>query len=486
MTIPSPPGVFDILPSDPKEIWRSSHLWNYLEALIRETALQFGYREIRTPIFERTELFQRGVGETSDIVSKEMYIFEDKGKRSMALRPEGTAPAMRAVIENQLCVETPIQKLFYIGPMFRYDRPQAGRYRQHHQFGAEAIGNGTPEQDVELIDLIYTLYRRLGLKELKIAINSIGDTASRLAYRDALLAYLRPHAKSLSEDSQRRLELNPLRILDSKDPKDREISANAPAILDFLNKECQEHFARVKELLQAIDIPFEVAPRLVRGLDYYNKTVFEIVSGDLGAQNSIGGGGRYDGLLKQLGGPDLPAIGFGTGLERILQTMINQKVPLPHMPHSLLFLIPLGEAAQKFCFKLLHELRQHHISVQMDFSGRKLNKIMQYANSLQCKFTTVIGENELSANLITLKEMATGKTYQVHLDNLIKTLEIESKSKDFIDLYTKMSEPFANENEAEFFEQKISQALGETTKLATEMEESATEMKNILKKKKEE
>lgn len=480
MSLTSPPGTFDILPDETNEPWRNSHLWQYVESVIRETAQQFGYKEMRTPIFERTELFLRGVGETSDIVSKEMYTFEDKGKRSMTLRPEGTAPAIRALIEHQLYNQNPIQKLFYIAPMFRYDRPQAGRYRQHHQFGAEAIGNNSPEQDVELIDLVYTLYQRLGLKNLKVFINSIGDVSSRMAYRDALLAYLRPLTKDLSDDSQRRLELNPLRILDSKDPKDQEIAAKAPSILEFLTPDSKAHFNQLQTLLSAIRIPFEINNRLVRGLDYYNNTVFEIVAGELGAQNSIGGGGRYDGLIKMLGGPDIPSIGFGTGIERIIQTMLNQNVEIPSPKRPSLFLIPLGQDAQTKCFELLHGLRKHHLSAQMDFTGRKLNKVMQYANEIKAKFVAVIGENELKTGSVELKEMDTGLKIQIPLTSLPRILQLEEKSYDFMDIVAEMSQPFHDKAEEEFFHQRISKSLEATKEAASKLNQGLEEIKKLF------
>lgn len=422
MKVPIPPGVFDIVPEEKQDVWRSSYLWNYLEELCRKTAREYGFLEIRTPIFERTELFQRSAGETSDIVSKEMYVFEDKGKRSMCLRPENTAPVMRSFIENQTQTQNPAGKFFYIGPMFRYDRPQAGRYRQHHQFGAEAIGIASPEQDVELIDLLYTLYSRLGLHGLKVTINSIGDTKDRIAFREALQNFLRPHLDTLSADSKARFETNPLRIMDSKDPADRAIVANAPSILDFLSEEARDHFQTVQNWLQKLGIPYEVNKDLVRGLDYYDRTVFEVVTDKLGAQNSIGGGGRYNGLMKTLGGPDLPAVGFGTGLERTLQTMLKQEVPLPQPYRPTLFLIPLGEEAQQHCFLLLHELRWKNIPAQMDFSGRKLAKVMQYANQIGTKFVAVIGENELKTNEVELKEMATGTTSKVSISSLASIL----------------------------------------------------------------
>lgn len=417
------PGVFDILPNDPKEAWRCIHLWTFLEAQIRQVAAEYGFQEIRTPIFERTELFQRGVGETTDIVSKEMYTFLDKGNRSMSLRPEGTAAVMRAFIEHQLHQSAPIHKFFYISPMFRYERAQAGRYRQHHQFGVEAIGSPTPEQDVELIDMLHTLYTRLGLKNLQVNVNSIGDSQSRQAFRDALKSYLKEHYERLSADSKTRFETNPLRILDSKDPMDKEITANAPSILDFLNEESRAHFDKVLHLLKLLQIPFKVNPLLVRGLDYYNKTVFEIVAGELGAQNSVAGGGRYDGLIKSLGGPDLPATGFGTGLERVIQTMLKQEVPLPRPYAPAVFLIALGEKAKEVCFSLLHSLRKQGVTALMDFSDRKINKLMQYASNIGSGHVVVIGDDEIASGDIELKDMATGTKQKLPLDQLAQALK---------------------------------------------------------------
>lgn len=417
-----PPGVFDIIPVDLQETWKSSYLWAFVETIIRKTAHDYGYREIRTPLFERTELFQRSVGDTSDIVSKEMYTFEDKGGRSLSLRPEGTAPVMRAFMEHGLDQIVSFQKLFYIAPMFRYERAQAGRYRQHHQFGAEAIGNSTPEQDAELIDLLYTLYQRLGLKNLTLFINSIGNSANRQAFRQALKDYLTPQFSQLSPDSQARLEVNPLRILDSKDPGDRAIVSQAPSILDFLSEDERTHFENLKHLLDLLHIPYQVNPLLVRGLDYYNKTVFEIVAGELGAQNSIGGGGRYDGLLQTLGGADLPSIGFGTGIERILQTMINQNVSLPRPEHPTLFLVTLGDKAKTAGFKLLHTLRQQEIPSQMDFSNKKIGKILQYAHQLGATYVVVLGDQELDSQQIELKEMATGHKETISLSMLVNKL----------------------------------------------------------------
>ncbi|MDP1879368.1 MAG: histidine--tRNA ligase [Parachlamydiaceae bacterium] len=418
-----PPGVFDIIPYDAKDLWKSSFLWNYVERIIREMTSNYGYSEIRTPLFERTELFQRSVGETSDIVSKEMYTFEDKGGRSLSLRPEGTAPAMRALIEHGLHQSTPIQKLYYISPMFRYERAQAGRYRQHHQFGVEAIGSASPEQDAELISLLISFYKKLGLKNLTLHLNSIGETSCRQNFRQALKDYLQPYFHELSADSQLRFESNPLRILDSKDPKDQKILVQAPSILNFLSDDANKHFEQLQKILKHLNIDYKINPKLVRGLDYYNKTVFEVTSGELGAQNSLGGGGRYDGLLKTLGGPDLPAIGFGTGIERIIQAMINQNLTLPSASHPFIYLIPMGEAAKLACIKFVEELRLKNIPSEMDFTGKKVGKSLHYADQLNSTYAAIIGDEELKNREIEIKEMASGTQIKFSLDNFVEALK---------------------------------------------------------------
>lgn len=419
-----PKGSFDILPEEtsPEDSWKESRRWQYVESVIRSTARDFGFQEIRTPIFEHTQLFIRGVGESSDIVSKEMYTFSDRGERSLTLRPEGTAPAMRAVLEHRLLQQNPVQKLFYIGPMFRYERPQAGRYRQHHQFGAEAIGVSRPEQDVEMIDMLCTLYQRLGLKNLKVMINSVGDKETRAKYRQALIDYLQPNASNLSPESQHRLQTNPLRILDSKHPIDQEFLVNVPNILDFLSQESNKHFERVKELLEEIKIPYEINPRLVRGLDYYDKTVFEIVSGELGSQNSVGGGGRFDGLLSTLGGPDTPCVGFATGIERLLQVMIKQDAYFPLTPPPFVYLIPMGESAKNLCFSLLSELRHLKISTSMDFLDKKLGHNLQTAAALRAEYALILGEEEIATGKAQLKNLSQRQSFSVEWSNIIPTL----------------------------------------------------------------
>jgi histidyl-tRNA synthetase len=394
-----------------------------VEEIMRKTAHDYGFKEIRTPVFERTELFVRGFGEGSDIVSKEMYTFLDKAERSMSLRPEGTASVMRAFIEKRLYQFPGLHKFFYIGPMFRYERPQAGRYRQHHQFGAEAIGIAKPHQDAEMIDMLYSLYRRLGLKDLTVMINSVGDEATRAPYRKALCDYLQPHAEELSPDSRVRLNKNPLRILDSKDLKDQKLLEGAPSILDFLSEEAKDHFQVVQKLLSELNISYVVNPKLVRGLDYYNKTVFEITYGDLGAQNTIGAGGRYDGLIASLEGPDLPAVGWATGIERLLQTMNKQNFSFPKPPHPFIFLIALGEDGFHFCFSFLHQLREHGIPASMDLAQKKLQQSLQLANSEKADFCLVIGDEELQSQKVKLKNMATRETLEIPLSELLSKIQ---------------------------------------------------------------
>lgn len=480
MDIQAPPGVFDILPKSPKERWKNSHLWRHVEDIIRTTAEQYGYQEIRTPIFERTELFHRGVGETTDIVSKEMYTFIDKGDRSLCLRPEGTAPVARAYIEHHLGQESMVQKFYYIGPMFRYERAQAGRYRQHHQFGAEAIGNSAPEQDAELIDMVYTLYTRLGLKNLRVMVNTIGNTACRISYKEALQSYLNEYYDKLSEDSQNRFKKNPLRILDSKDPQDKEILANAPSILEFLSPESKEHFARLLILLNSLNIPYEINDKMVRGLDYYNRTVFEIVADELGAQNSIGGGGRYDGLIGMLGGEETPSTGFATGIERIIQTLIGQNVALPEPYRPTIFLIAMGEEAKIPCFEILHGLRQHGIKAVMDFSNRKLGKVMGQASQLGSKFVVVVGSNELQSKLVELKNMDTGEKIQAPLYHLSRILRVEAEGADFVKVWKELNTPFEESTEAEFFVKKLKNSIDGTQRLTEELQSAMKKIQDIL------
>ncbi len=419
-----PKGVFDILPEEPQkeDAWRNAAHWEYVEGVIRELAHDYGYREIRTPVFERTELFIRSVGESSDIVMKEMYTFTDKGDRSLTLRPEGTAPVIRAVVEKKLYTQRPIQKFFYISPMFRYERPQAGRYRQHHQFGAEAIGVSSPEQDVEMIDLLTEFYRRLGLKNLKVSLNTVGDLASRTSYKQALQLYFHEHLDELSPDSKARFSRNIMRILDSKAPEDQDFITKAPSILDYLTPSAKDHFDRVCTLLTALGLEWEITPRLVRGLDYYSHTVFEISSGQLGAQNAIGGGGRYDGLVSALGGPDLPSVGFGSGLERVLQTMEKQGVAFPAPKDPFVYFIPLGKTASEQCLQWTTALRHARIPADIDLTGKKLQTASQTANLLRAVLCIILGDDELRAGKAQLKKMASHDSSAISLASLLESI----------------------------------------------------------------
>lgn len=415
-------GTFDILPYGAKEEWQLSSIWQFVEKTIREIAADYDYQEIRTPIYEMTALFDRGVGESSDIVTKEMFTFEDKGKRSLTLRPEGTSCVMRSFIENRMNHLGTVHKLFYIGPMFRYERPQSGRYRQHHQFGVEAIGNAGPEQDAEVIDLLFTLYQRLGLKNFKVHLNTVGDLESRNAFKEALLSYLKPHLSSLSADSQIRFEKNPLRILDSKDSQDKEIVKGAPSILNFLSSNAKQHFEKVCEYLEKINIPFIVNDKIVRGLDYYNKTVFEILTDDLGAQNTIGAGGRFDGLISTIGGPDTPAVGFASGLERVIQVMLSQKIAIPKSEKPLVYFIPMGDEAKMSCFTLATECRRKGFRADIELSSKKMQTALQNAMRINAKYCAIIGSEELKKSKLQLKNLETREQREIPFEDLFKEL----------------------------------------------------------------
>jgi len=416
-----PKGTFDILPNQP-DPWRSTEKWTHLERVIRSLANVYGYREARTPIFERTELFVRGVGATSDIVSKEMYTFEDKGGRSMTLRPEGTASIIRAYIEKSLHM-TPFQKLFYIGPFFRYDRPQAGRFRQFHQLGVEFFGEAASTADFEVISLALSLYKQLGLQNLKLMINSVGTESTRTPYRNALREFLLPHKDKLSEDSQVRLEKNPLRILDSKDKGDQKLVEGAPQMLDFLDDESRAHFESLCNMLERNGISFVIEPKLVRGLDYYNKTVFEIASDVLGAQNVIGGGGRYDGFLKEFNGPDVPGVGFATGLERILVTMDGQNCTFPKAAGPFVYIIPMGDSALEQCQDLLYTLRGAQISADLHRGSKKIQKALQTAEHIGAQYALVLGDNEIASQNAVLKDVTKREEIPVTLTSITETLQ---------------------------------------------------------------
>ena len=414
--IQAPKGFEDILPAD---AWK----WQAIERIARETAALYHFAEIRTPVLESTALFHRGVGEASDIVRKETFTFEDRGGDSMTLRPEGTAGVVRAAIEhNLLAQEGSRAKVFYIGPNFRYERPQKGRLRAHHQFGAEAFGIADPAQDVECILLQMDFYRRTGLKDVELQINSLGDAESKQRYRDLLVAFLTPRKQNLSEDSQRRLEANPLRILDSKDPRDAEAAKGVPPAHEYLSEKSQKHIDKVRELLTIANVPFTVDGSLVRGFDYYTDTLWEVTAGGLGAQNAIGGGGRYDNLVEQLGGRPTPGVGFGSGIERLLLALESQKVDLPCPPEKLVWLVSHGPAAKSANWQLMLQLRRAGFVCDMDPGDRSVKSQFKVADREHAAFCLTTGETELAAGTIVVKELATGQQETVPRDQVIDRL----------------------------------------------------------------
>ncbi|QHT62029.1 histidine--tRNA ligase [Paenibacillus lycopersici] len=409
MAFQKPPGTQDFLPGAVEK-------WQYVERVARDICRRFNFREIRTPIFEMTELYKRGVGETTDIVEKEMYTFTDRGDRSLTLRPEGTAGAVRAYVENKLYGEPDLTKLYYIGPMFRYERQQAGRYRQFHQFGVEALGAVDPALDAEVIALGYAFYAEVGLKDVRVEINSVGTPAVRAAFRERLLAFLEPKREILCKDCQSRMDRNPLRVLDCK--VDQHHFEGAPSILDSLDEACSTHFEALKRHLTGMRIPFSVNPRLVRGLDYYTHTAFEYKAEGIGAIDTIGGGGRYNGLVADIGGPDQPGVGLGLGLERTVMILESQNAQLDNLHQVDVYMVGLGEAADDEITRLLHGLRMRGIAAERDYQGRKMKAQMKSADRLQARFTAILGDDELQRGEIALKNMATGEQRFVALDGL--------------------------------------------------------------------
>ena len=396
---------------------------NYGEGDIRELCRRFGYSEIRTPIFEHTELFQRGIGEGTDVVDKEMYTFTDRGERSITLRPENTASAVRAYLQNKLYAQSNLVKLFYIGSMFRYDRPQAGRMREFHQFGVEALGEANPAVDAEVILLAMNLLEGLGLKDLELSINSVGCPKCRSKYRTMLQDFFRDKLEDLCEDCRSRFERSPLRILDCKKDSDKPYMADAPKITDCLCEECADHFAKLKELLTSAGISFTHDPRLVRGLDYYTKTAFEIKYPPLGAQSAVAGGGRYDGLIEEMGGNPTPAVGFATGLERLLLALESQNL-LPEKNRSVdAYVVALGEAAQAEGFKLLNSLRQQGLSAAMDFAGRSMKAQMKQANKLGAKYSVILGEDEIVEGVVMLRSMEDSSQAKVPMNQVAEKIK---------------------------------------------------------------
>lgn len=414
MTIQIPRGTQDILPGEVEK-------WQWIEETAKKICQLYQYQEIRTPIFEQTELFQRGVGDTTDIVQKEMYSFQDRGGRDLTLRPEGTAAIVRSFTENKMfgLPNQPV-KLYYLGPMFRYERPQSGRYRQFVQFGVEALGSMDPAIDAEVIALAMEFYRSLGLKRLKLVINSLGDRESRKAHRNALIQHFQPRINDFCSDCQERLEKNPLRILDCKKDRKHELMASAPSILDFLNDDSSTYFKQVQHYLNAMNIEFVVDPTLVRGLDYYNHTAFEIMSEaeGFGAITTLCGGGRYNGLVKEMGGPDTPGIGFALSIERLIQALEAEDVPMENNKQMNAYIIALGEKAKDYSVALLQNLRRDGLSVERDYMDRKLKAQFKAAERLGAQYAVIIGDDELSSGVATVKNLVTGEQKEMALENL--------------------------------------------------------------------
>lgn len=416
MAIQIPRGTQDILPGQ-------TEIWQYIENTAREICRRYQYKEIRTPIFEHTELFLRGVGDTTDIVQKEMYTFQDRGGRDITLRPEGTASVVRSYIEHKMFGHpTQPMKLYYIGPMFRYERPQAGRFRQFVQFGIEALGSKDPAIDAEVLSLAMKIYQELGLKKLKLVINSLGDSESRIAHRNALIQHFQPRIGEFCSDCQSRLEKNPLRILDCKKDHDHELMGTAPSIIDYLNDESRAYFEKVKQHLSDLDIDFVVDPTLVRGLDYYNHTAFEIMSEaeGFGAITTLAGGGRYNGLAESLGGPETPGIGFALSIERLIAALQAENVELPIEKGIDCYLVSLGEAARDYTVKLAYQLRNAGFTVEKDYLDRKVKAQFKSADRLEAKYVAVLGDDELTNNKINLKNMATGVQEELELETFIE------------------------------------------------------------------
>lgn len=408
--IRSPRGTNDILP---QEIGK----WHYLEHSIRKITQRFGYSEIRTPIFESTEVFSRSIGDTSDIVNKEMYTFQDRGDNSITLRPEMTAALVRACIQSSLANRGELERLWYYGPFFRYERPQKGRFRQFHQFGAECLSSPNPESDTEVIVLAHSLIKDLGIEEYNLNINSLGNTASRDNYRTALVEYFSKYENDLSEDSQRRLKSNPLRILDSKETKDIEITQSSPKIIDSLDNESRYHFDKVINILEAIGIGYNVSSKLVRGLDYYSHTVFEFQSNALGSQDSFGGGGRYDGLFEQLGGKFTPAVGFALGIERlvlILETLENKVIE----NKTNYYIVSGNEGLINTSLQYANTLRLKGNSVITDIQRKSFKSQMKDANKYNSDFVVILAEQEFSDGKFILKNMKTGEQQLLSLDEI--------------------------------------------------------------------
>ena len=402
-------GTEDVLPKE-------SYRWQFVENIMREEASKFGFKEIRTPVFEHTELFARGVGQTTDVVQKEMYTFETKGKESVTLRPEGTAGAARAILEHSLTNEGLPIKAYYLTSCYRYEKPQAGRLREFHQFGIEEYGTTSPLADAEVISLADSIFKRLQIKDLHLEINSIGCPTCRAEYHKALKEYFETYKGDLCETCLTRLDKNPMRILDCKSPVCSKIAENAPKIIDFLCEECQSHFQQVQKFLDIAKIDYKINPTIVRGLDYYTKTVFEFVSDAIGSQGTVCGGGRYDGLIEELGGQHLPSLGYAMGIERLLMVMENQGIEIPKPENCALYVAGLGDNAQVKAFEIINSVRDFGLYAETDVVGRGLRPQMKYADKIGAQFSMVIGDNEIEQGVAKVKNMTTGEQTEIALD----------------------------------------------------------------------
>ena len=415
MKLQKPKGTQDILPAD-------SAKWQYVENVARETFKKYNYGEIRTPMFEHYEVISRSVGDTTDIVTKEMYDFHDKGDRHITLRPEGTAPVVRSYVENKLFapeVQKPV-KVYYIGSMFRYERPQAGRLREFHQLGVECFGSKNPATDVETIAMTYQLFNTLGIKDVTLHLNSLGNTESRLAYRQALIDYLTPMRESLSKDSQRRLDENPLRVLDSKEKEDKVAVENAPSILDYLDEESQAHFDEVRTMLDSLNIPYVIDTNMVRGLDYYNHTIFEFITTIDKSELTICAGGRYDSLVEYFGGPETAGFGFGLGLERLLLVLDKQGIELPEEESLDVYIAVLGSGANGKALELIQAIRYQGFKAERDYLGRKIKAQFKSADTFKAKTVITLGESEVESGQVNVKNNATREEVTVSFEELTK------------------------------------------------------------------
>ena len=420
-------GTEDVLPKE-------SYRWQFIEQVMREESKAYGFKEIRTPVFEHTELFARGVGQTTDVVQKEMYTFDTKGGESITLRPEGTAGAARAVLEHALENEGLPIKASYFVSCYRYEKPQAGRLREFHQFGLEEYGTQQPIADAELICAAQSVFDRLGIKQLRLELNSIGCPTCRADYHKALKDYFSQYKDKLCDTCLSRLDKNPMRILDCKSPICSEIAKDAPKITDYLCDECREHFEKVKSYLNAQNIAFKVNPRIVRGLDYYTKTVFEFISESIGAQGTVCGGGRYDGLIEELGGQKTPSLGFGLGIERLMLLMEAQGCEFPKESMPDLFIAALGEKAQLKAVEIANDMREEGFTCLYDVNGRGLRAQMKYANKLGAKYTIVLGDDEVESGIAKLKNMESGEETEIALQTFVSGFYSISLEKELDDL----------------------------------------------------